>query len=330
MWYIYDIGDSTMEETMKQRVFSVVICAIFLIGTCSAFAEAADSAQVVAKVNDEEILQSDIDDVMVIFVMPQFQAQNPGQELTAEQKTQIETNIVNQLVTEKLLLQAAAKVNITPDGTLIAQRLEQVKTQRPDLAEDQLKALLEKDFIIQQLIQQEVMARIEVSDEEMRKYYDEQKDQFKEPEQVQASHILLQVAQDATQEEKDAARKKIEEILVLAQEGKDFAELAKEYSEGPSKTNGGDLGFFPRGAMVKPFEEAVFAIDKEGDMSGIVETQFGYHIIKLTGKKTAREISFEDVKAELEQGLLQQKQNAEVMAWVEGLKSGATIEFMNQ
>lgn len=315
---------------MKQRVFSVVICAIFLIGTCSAFAEAADSAQVVAKVNDEEILQSDIDDVMVIFVMPQFQAQNPGQELTAEQKTQIETNIVNQLVTEKLLLQAAAKVNITPDGTLIAQRLEQVKTQRPDLAEDQLKALLEKDFIIQQLIQQEVMARIEVSDEEMRKYYDEQKDQFKEPEQVQASHILLQVAQDATQEEKDAARKKIEEILVLAQEGKDFAELAKEYSEGPSKTNGGDLGFFPRGAMVKPFEEAVFAIDKEGDMSGIVETQFGYHIIKLTGKKTAREISFEDVKAELEQGLLQQKQNAEVMAWVEGLKSGATIEFMNQ
>lgn len=315
---------------MKPRVLSVVICAVFLIGTFSAFAEAADSAQVIAKVNDEEILQSDIDDVMTIFVMPQFQAQNPGQELTAEQKTQIETNIVNQLVTEKLLLQAAVKANITADGTLIAQRLEQVKTQRPDLAEDQLKALLEKDFIIQQLIQQEVMEKIQVPVEEVRKYYDEQKAQFQEPEQVQASHILIQVAQDATQEDKDAARKKIEEVLVLAQGGKDFAELAKEYSEGPSKTNGGDLGFFPKGAMVKPFEEAVFAMDKEGDMSGIVETQFGYHIIKLTGKKAAREVSFEEVKAELEQGLLQQKQNAEVMAWVEDLKSGATIEFMNQ
>jgi peptidyl-prolyl cis-trans isomerase C len=293
-------------------------------------AEAADSAEVVAKVNDEEILQSDVDDVMAIFVMPQFQAQNPGQELPAEQKTQIEANIVNQLVTEKLLLQAAAKENITADDTLIAQRLEQVKAQRPDIAEDQLKALLEKDFIIQQLIQQEVMAKIEIPDEEVRKYYDEQKDQFSEPEQVQASHILIQVAQDATQEDKDAAKKKIEDVLVLAQEGKDFAELAKEYSEGPSKTNGGDLGFFPKGAMVKPFEEVVFALEKEGDISGIVETQFGYHIIKLTGKKAAREVSFEEVKDQLKQGLLQQKQQSEAMVWVEGLKSGATIELMNQ
>jgi peptidyl-prolyl cis-trans isomerase C len=168
-----------------------------------------------------------------------------------------------------------------------------------------------------------------VSDEEVQKYYEEQKEQFKEPEQVQASHILILVAQDATQEDKDVARKKIEEVLVLAKEGKDFAELAQEYSEGPSKDKGGDLGFFPKGAMVKPFEEAAFTMN-EGDISDVVETQFGYHIIKLTGKKAERNVPFEEVKDRLKQGMLQQKTNSEAMAWIEGLKSEATIEMMNQ
>jgi peptidyl-prolyl cis-trans isomerase C len=317
-----------MEETMKRTIFSILICVFFLAGTF-AFVKAADPSQVVAKVNDEEILQSDVDNIITTFVLPQFQAQNPGQEIPAEQKLQLEKNIISQLVTEKLLLQFAAKANITADETLINERLEQVKTQRPDIPEEQLKALLSKDFIIQKTIEQEVTSKVMVSDEEVQKYYEEQKEQFKEPEQVQASHILILVAQDATQEDKDVARKKIEEVLVLAKEGKDFAELAKEYSEGPSKDKGGDLGFFPKGAMVKPFEEAAFAMN-EGDISDIVETQFGYHIIKLTGKKAERNVPFEEVKDRLKQGMLQQKTNSEAMAWIEGLKSEATIEMMNQ
>ena len=129
--------------------------------------------------------------------------------------------------------------------------------------------------------------------------------------------------------EKDAAKKKIEKVLVLAKEGKDFAELAKEYSEGPSKDNGGDLGYFPRGAMVKAFEDAAFALD-EGEISDVVETQFGYHIIKLTGKKAQRNVPFEEVKDRLKHSLLQQKIKTEIRNWINNLKANANIEIMNQ
>jgi peptidyl-prolyl cis-trans isomerase C len=300
---------------------------MFVLGMFSALEVAAEPTDVLAKVNGEEILQQDVDEIIAVFVMPQFQAQNPEAELPEEQKTQIEKNIVEQLVTERVLMQKAKENGISADEALVIERFEQAKTQRPELSEDMLKSLLEKDNMIQQLLEAEVISKVSVTDEEVQAYYEEQKEQFQEPEQIQASHILIQVAQDASDEDKQAARKKIDDVLVLAKEGKDFAELAQEYSEGPSKDQGGDLGFFPRGAMVKPFEEAAFAL-QEGEISEVVETQFGYHIIKLVAKKEAREVPLDEVKEQLKQGLQQQKTSAEVKTWVEALKAEAVVEMM--
>ncbi len=312
---------------MIRKFCNVVMCVMFVLGMFAAVEASAEPGDVVAKVNGEEILRQDVDQIITVFVLPQFQAQNPGAELPAEQKAQIEKNIVEQLVTERILVQKAKEASITADEALVTERFEQAKTQRPDLSEEMLKKLLEKDSMIQKLLEAEVISKVSVTDEEVQAYYDEQKEQFQEQEQVQASHILIQVAQDATDEDRQAARQKIDEVLALAKEGKDFAELAKEYSEGPSKDQGGDLGFFPQGAMVKPFEEAVFALN-EGEISDVVETQFGYHIIKLIGKKEAREVPFAEVKDQLMQGLQQQKTGAEVKAWVDSLKAQASIEIM--
>ena len=312
---------------MTRKLFSIMMCIMFVLGMFAAVEVSAEPGDVLARVNGEEILQQDVDEIVTVFVLPQLQAQNPETELSAEQRTQIEKNIVEQLVTERLLIQKAKEAGISADDTVVSQRFEQVKTQRPDLSEEMLKGLLEKDNMIQQLLQAEVISKIAVTDEEVQTYYDEQKEQFQEPEQIQASHILIQVAQDASDEEKQAARKKIDDVLVLAKEGKDFAELATEYSEGPSKDQGGDLGFFPKGAMVKPFEEVAFALN-EGEISEVVETQFGYHIIKLTGKKEAREVPFEEVKEQLKQGLQQQKTGSEVKAWIEDLKAQAEVEIL--
>jgi len=108
-------------------------------------------------------------------------------------------------------------------------------------------------------------------------------------EEIRASHIFVAVKPDASQTEKDAARRKIEKILARLNTGDDFAELAAQYSEDPdTKEICGDLGFFPRGMMVKPLEDAAFRL-KEGEISDIVETSAGYHLITLTGRRGGEE-----------------------------------------
>ncbi|MBD3308724.1 peptidylprolyl isomerase [candidate division KSB3 bacterium] len=317
-----------MEDYMKRTALTLVVWTMVLIGLGLPAYVAAQDQEVIATVNGEEIYQSEIDFIMETFVMPQVQAQNPNQELPEAQKQQVEQNIINQLVTQKVLLQKAAELGITADEAQVDQRMEAIKAQQTDdIPEDQLRELIANEMVIQNLIQQEVIDNLTISDEEAQQYYDEQPEQFNEPEQVQASHILIKVAPDATQEEKDTAKEKIDEVLAKAQEGEDFGELAKEYSEGPSGAQGGDLGFFPRGSMVQPFEDVAFSLDI-GEISDVVLTQFGYHIIKVTDKQAERKIPFEEAKERLKQGLLQQKTNQEVQTWVEQLREEATIEIM--
>lgn len=136
------------------------------------------------------------------------------------------------------------------------------------------------------------------SDQEIAQYYQDNVAQYSTPEQRHARHILIKVAENDSPELKATKQKKAETILALAKAGKDFAELAREYSEGPSGPGGGDLGFFGRGQMVPPFDEAVFAL-KEGELSDVVETQFGFHIIKLEKINPASVTPQADVRKEI-------------------------------
>jgi len=131
------------------------------------------------------------------------------------------------------------------------------------------------------------LASIQVSDQEIEQYYTLNPDKFSAPEQRQARHILLRSDAKESPELRDAKRKKLETILALAKAGKDFAQLAREHSEDSSGEKGGNLGFFSKEQMVQPFAEAAFAL-KEGEISGVVETQFGLHLIKLEHIKPAQ------------------------------------------
>lgn len=149
------------------------------------------------------------------------------------------------------------------------------------------------------LSQDEIERQLTLTEADARKWYEENLKSFAGTEERRASHILIQVAQDAKADARAAARKKAEEVLakVKAEPAK-FAELAKTASDDPgSAENGGDLGFFGRGAMVKPFEDAVFAL-KQREISSLVESEFGYHIIMLTDSRGGKAKSFEEVKAE--------------------------------
>ncbi len=145
------------------------------------------------------------------------------------------------------------------------------------------------------------------TDDEIQGYYATHEADFVSPEQVRARHILLKVAPDTSQELKAEVRKKAEEILAKARAGEDFAALATQYSEDPgSAQQGGDLGAFPRGRMVQPFEDAAFAL-APGQISDVVESPFGFHIIKVEGKEEARTQPLDAVRGEIAATLKHQK-----------------------
>ncbi|MEC9398116.1 MAG: peptidylprolyl isomerase, partial [Myxococcota bacterium] len=140
-------------------------------------------------------------------------------------------------------------------------------------------------------------------EEEIARYYDENAYRYEQEEQVSARHILFKLDSEASPDEIEAARKRAEEVMLLAkQPDADFGELAKQYSEGPSAPKGGDLGYFPAKRMVEPFSKAAFAL-QIGEVSEPVKTQFGWHLIKVEGKKPARTVPFEEVKDQIREQL---------------------------
>jgi peptidyl-prolyl cis-trans isomerase D len=139
---------------------------------------------------------------------------------------------------------------------------------------------------------------LNVTEAMVQDYYEDYLDTFKERKQVKARHILFKVAESATDVEAEQAKQKALEVLKKARDGEDFAELAKQYSEGPTAGEGGDLGYFSENQMVKPFEEAAFALEK-GEISDVVRTSFGFHIIKVEDVKEARTKTLEEVREQI-------------------------------
>ena len=198
------------------------------------------------------------------------------------------------------------------------------------LSETVVKNQIKQGLAIQKLIDNKFAKNISLSDSETKEYYDKNPEQFKLPEQVKASHILIKVDRAAEEPVKKAAMEEMVKIQKRINNGEDFAALAREYSQCPSSEKGGDLGFFGRGQMVPPFEKAAFAL-KPGEVSGIVETEFGYHIIKVTDKRDSMAITYEDVKDKLKNYLKKRKEREEVGKYVAGLRATANVEiFMNE
>jgi peptidyl-prolyl cis-trans isomerase C len=138
-------------------------------------------------------------------------------------------------------------------------------------------------------------------------------------------HILVMVAPQATEEQKATAREKLKEVQDKLGKGEDFEALAKQYTEGPSAAKAGDLGNFSRGQMVPPFEEVAFSL-KAGEVSDIVETRFGYHLIKVVDKKPGSTTSYEEVKDNLKQYMKQQKVQEQIKLYLEELQKQAKVE----
>ncbi len=196
------------------------------------------------------------------------------------------------------------------------------------LTADQAKDNIKKNIYVRAVITQKIVPAIKVEDAELLASYQANQDQYKHGEQVGARHILIKIPAKATEEDKKQAREKLEGIRRDLAAGKDFQETAKAVSDCPSKTRGGDLGYFGKGRMVPEFEKVAFGL-KEGEISPVVETQFGFHVIQVYGKKAPGVTPFEEVKKQVEAKVKNEKFNQAVSDYVGELRKKAKVDILD-
>ena len=289
---------------------------------------------VLARVNGETVTKAEFEEALAAL-----EQQNKG-PVPPDQRDRIFRGVLDQLVGIKLLSQEAAKRKVAVPEADIEAQLNQMRQQFPsedvfnqalkqqNKTVDMLKTEARSSMAIQKMLEETLAGKIAVTPQQAQDFYDKNPDQFKRPEQVRASHILITVPQGADVAAKAAAKRKAEGVLKQVKAGGDFAALAKDNSQDPgSAVNGGDLGFFQRGQMVPPFDEAAFTM-KPGTTSDLVETQFGYHIIRVMEKKEAGTVAIDEVRPQLEQYLQNVNRQREMQAFVDGLKAKGKVEIL--
>jgi peptidyl-prolyl cis-trans isomerase C len=192
---------------------------------------------------------------------------------------------------------------------------------------ERLRSDAKIDMSISKMMDAEVTKEPPPTDAQVREFYDKNPDKFKQDEAIRASHILFRVPENADAATKKTALDQAQSVLQQARAGADFAELAKKYSADGSAQQGGDLNFFTRGQMVPAFDQAAFAL-KPGEISGVVTTQFGYHIIKLTERRPASTVPFEQVSERIKEYLIDQQKQQKGQAFIDSLKQKAKIEVL--
>lgn len=220
------------------------------------------------------------------------------EEVPEDYKLQLDKSLVlDQMISEKLLIQEAKYMGLEEDNDV----LEQIKK-------------ITEQILVQVLIEREILDKIKVNDEEVIEYYEQNKDGFTEKEQVHLYNILLETEEEA------------QDVLEQLEAGGDFSEIAIEKSAGPSATQGGDLGYLTRGTIIPEIEEVVFALELE-ELSEVIKTDFGFHILKITEKKPETVKALEEVKEDIIQTLLPDKQKEAFENFLEELKSKSEIEI---
>ena len=288
----------------------------------------------VATVNGIDISRKDFNREIKLYA---DRMAREGRPLNEQQAKIVGDRILDRMIETELLYQESRKQGVQIETEAIETQLNEIKQRfgneeefskaidQMDMTETSIRQQIERGLAINALIKKRIADKIKISEEESQEFYREHPELFKQPEQVKASHILVKVEQGADEGKKTAARSKIEKIQRQLKKGEDFATLAQKNSEGPSASRGGDLGYFKRGSMVKPFEDAAFALEVN-QVSGVVETMFGYHLIKVFDKKPEQQLAYAQVKGELQEHLKQQKLKLEVDTYLDGLKKSASIE----
>lgn len=317
-------------------LLTTAACALMIASSHISAQDAPTGDSVLVTVDGTPITLSEMQEMLISRYGRQLQQVPPEQRAMLQQRAQ--QMVMEDLVSRTLLLNSATKEGIKVSDKEMDERiadiskgfdgemtLEQV-LESAGMKLDEMKSRLEEDVKVGKLVEKVTEEIKEPTEEDVKKYFEENSSEFEQPASVTASHILV-----STRGITDPIQLATKEALVKdlmkelkSEESKSFEALATEHSDCPSKAEGGNLGEFGKGQMVPEFETAAFT-QKVGEIGEPVKTQFGYHIIKVTDKKDSKKLAFADVQKDLTEKLLQEKKREKMSTYVEGLRKKADI-----
>lgn len=262
-----------------------------------------------------------------------------GKPLTPNQVASVRGEVLEGMIRREILYQESRKAGIKPDENAVNAELKALKQQFPDeteftnelsrrhITEAILRSRMERNSSVKQYIERQFAVKADVPDRDLVAYYEGHLDLFKQPAQVRASHIMVRMDPAWDKVRKEEARRKSELILKNVKKGQDFSALAREQSDGPTRSSGGDLGYLRSGQLEKRFENAIDAL-KPGETTDIIDTDAGFHLFKVTDKKPATVLAYETVKEKIKEFLREEKAKQQADLQARQLREKASVEIL--
>ncbi len=295
-----------------------------------------DKADFVARVNGVVIGDKEVSQELAMLSQ-QMVGRVSAQQLDS-MEPMLKQQAVANLVNRALLAQAADRENITVTAEQGDAKYEEIRANFPDeeafvaqlgrsnMTPEEFRVEVDRGIRLEELVGLKTAGVAAPTEKEARKFYDSNTQRFSTPERIRTSHILIKVEETDSELVREQKKTKIEELHARLVAGEDIATLATENSDCPSASKGGDLGFFGKGQMVRPFEDAAFALEP-GEISPVVETKFGYHVIEVTEKEESSVTSFEDARDSIIDYLAEMKKQDEMNSYMTSLRERAEVEY---
>ena len=318
------------------KQFNLWLCCVILVWAVSPVipGQAKTVDRIIAKVNEKIITQSELEERVFVRMMGLQKAN--VQPMPTQEEVMYEE--LERMIEERLLIDAGRKLRLDVGEANVTKAIDEIKRNN-GLSDEDLERMLQAEsksmeeyrgkiydqILVSRVVAFEVRKRITVSKEEIEKYYNQHLKEYWVSEKLQLRHILFLMDVTLSEEDKRIKKQKARLALKKIRAGEDFIAVAKEFSEDISASTGGDLGEIERGKMVPEFEKAAFLL-KEGEVSGLVETPYGLHIIKVDKITPGQTLPLDKVQGAIQEWFMNQKMKAEYQAYLSQLKKNAFIE----
>ncbi len=325
---------------MRNRM--VVSAAMILLASCSAGRRAPSAvepevagSQIVAEVNGVPVYASDLGLAVTRF---QQKLTSGGKQEQPQSEEELRAAALQVLIENELLFQEAQRRGFSAQQEAVEQEMTAIAGQFPgpstfdkalaqmNVTKEDLRRDLERAQTVERMIESSLRPGINVSAEEARAYYQANPRQFTDPERIHCRQVFLRVGPDTTEEQKAEMRRTLEGLRRRVLQGESFAALADQYSQDPNSGPGGDLGYLVRGQLARDFEKAVFAL-QDGQLSGVVSSVYGYHLLLAVDHQPAAVVGYEKVKDSLSAFLHRRKLDEAVSALAKELRGKAKISI---